>query len=75
MFDTYPVKCTGKMALVFLLFFSSINFSLIQKSFLQSTNTGFAPISVIAPIVATKVFAAVITSSPLPTPRHFLKKV
>ena len=34
----------------------------------QSTKTGFAPISVIAPTVATKVLAAVITSSPCPTP-------
>ena len=37
----------------------------------QSTKTGLAPISHIAPTVATKVFAAVITSSPLPTPRAF----
>jgi hypothetical protein len=36
----------------------------MQKVSLQSTNTGFAPISVIAPTVATNVFAAVITSSP-----------
>ena len=37
----------------------------------QSTKTGFAPISVIAPTVATNVFAAVITSSPIPTFKAF----
>ena len=43
----------------------------MQKLSLQSTNTGFAPISVIAPTVATNVFAAVITSSPIPTFKAF----
>ena len=37
----------------------------------QSTKTGIAPISVIAPAVATKVLAAVITSSPGPTFKTF----
>ena len=36
----------------------------MQKVLSQSTNIGLAPISVIAPTVATKVLAAVITSSP-----------
>ena len=36
----------------------------IQKVSSQSTNTGFAPNSQIAPTVATKVLAAVIISSP-----------
>ena len=39
----------------------------MQKVSSQSTNIGLAPISVIAPTVATNVFAAVITSSPIPT--------
>ena len=37
------------------------------KCFIAIYKNGFAPISHIAPTVATKVFAAVITSSPLPT--------
>ena len=37
----------------------------------QSTKTGFAPISVIAPTVTTKVLAAVMTSSPALTPKTF----
>ena len=36
----------------------------MQKVSSQSTKTGTAPNSVIAPTVATKVFAAVIISSP-----------
>jgi len=36
----------------------------MQKLSSQSTNTGIAPNSHIAPTVATKVFAAVMTSSP-----------
>ena len=36
----------------------------MQKLSSQSTKTGLAPNSHIAPTVATKVFAAVITSSP-----------
>ena len=43
----------------------------MQKVLLQSTNTGIAPNSFIAPTVATKVLAAVITSSPCPTPSAF----
>ena len=35
----------------------------MQKVSSQSTNTGLAPSSVIAPTVATKVLAVVITSS------------
>ena len=37
----------------------------------QSTKTGFAPSSIIAPTVATNVLAAVITSSPLPISKAF----
>ena len=37
----------------------------------QSTNTGLAPSSVIAPTVATKVLAVVITSSLALILRHF----
>ena len=37
----------------------------------QSTNIGIAPNSQIAPTVATKVFAVVITSSPAFIPRTF----
>ena len=51
--------------------FSSINDVSIQKVSLQSTNTGTAPISQIAPTVATKVLAAVSTSSPGLTPPAF----
>ena len=47
----------------------------MQKVSSQSTNTGLAPISVIAPTVATNVFAAVITSSPLCQCLIPLKKV
>ena len=36
----------------------------------QSTKTGFAPNSAIAPTVATNVFAVVITSSPNSTPTY-----
>ena len=36
----------------------------MQNESSQSTNIGFAPSSHIAPTVATKVFAAVMTSSP-----------
>jgi hypothetical protein len=43
----------------------------MQNVLSQSTNTGLAPNSVIAPIVATKVLAAVITSSPCFTPKTF----
>ena len=43
----------------------------MQKVSSQSIKTGLAPISVIAPTVATKVFAAVITSSPFLIPRVF----
>ena len=62
----YPVKCTGTIAFVFLVIAFSIKFTFMQNVLSQSTKTGFAPISVIAPTVATKVLAAVITSSPLP---------
>ena len=37
----------------------------MQKVSSQSTNTGLAPTSLIAPTVATKVLAAVITSLPV----------
>ena len=43
----------------------------MQKLSSQSTKTGFAPNSQIAPTVATKVFAAVITSSPCLIPIVF----
>ena len=43
----------------------------MQKVSSQSTKIGFAPISTIAPTVATKVFAAVITSSPGKIPIDF----
>ena len=43
----------------------------MQKVSSQSMNTGLAPNSDIAPTVATKVLAAVITSSPLETPFAF----
>ena len=43
----------------------------IQKVLSQSTNTGLAPSSLIAPTVATKVLAAVMISSPLFIPRAF----
>ena len=59
----YPVKCTGTIAFVFFVIFFSTKLTFMQNVLLQSTNTGLAPISVIAPTVATKVFAAVITSS------------
>ena len=43
----------------------------MQKVSSQSIKTGFAPNSLMAPIVATKVLAAVITSSPRLTPSAF----
>ena len=43
----------------------------MQKVLSQSINTGLAPSSVIAPTVATKVLAAVITSSPGFIFKHF----
>ena len=43
----------------------------MQKESSQSTKTGFAPSSQIAPTVATKVFAAVMTSSPFLIPKVF----
>ena len=64
----YPVKCTGTIALVFGVIACSIRSTFIQKVSSTSTNIGTAPISAIAPTVATKVFAAVMTSSPTPTP-------
>ena len=70
-FDIYPVKCTGTIAFVFLVIAFSIKFTFMQNVLSQSTKTGFAPISVIAPTVATKVLAAVITSSPLPIFKAF----
>ena len=48
----------------FLVIFFLTWSTFIQKVSSQSTKTGFAPSSTIAPIVATKVFAAVIISSP-----------
>ena len=51
--------------------FFSILFTSIQKLSSQSTKTGFAPSSQIAPTVATNVFAAVIISSPCLTPKTF----
>ena len=47
-----------------MFIFFSTKFTSRQKLSSQSTNIGFAPNSHIAPTVATKVFAAVITSSP-----------
>ena len=43
----------------------------MQNESSQSTKTGFAPSSQIAPTVATKVFAAVMTSSPFLIPKVF----
>ena len=68
---THPVKCTGTIALVFLVILLSIFETSIQNESSQSTNTVLAPTSFIAPTVATKVFAAVITSSPGPIFKHF----
>ena len=67
----YPVKWTGTIALVFEVIAFSKRSTFIQKVSLQSTKTGIAPSSIIAPTVATKVFAAVITSSPKPIPLAF----
>ena len=50
--------------MVFFVIFSSILFASMQKVSSQSTKTILAPSSLIAPTVATKVLAAVITSSP-----------
>ena len=47
-----------------MVIFFLIKFTFIQNVSSQSHKTGTAPSSVIAPTVATKVFAAVITSSP-----------
>ena len=53
---------------LFLVIAFSIKLTFIQN--VLSDKTGFAPISVIA-TVATKVFAAVVTSSPLPIFKAF----
>ena len=58
------MKCTGTIALVFFVILFSIKLTSIQKESSQSTKMGVAPSSQIAPTVATKVLAAVITSSP-----------
>ena len=60
----YPVKWTGTIAFVFSVIAASIFEVSMQKVSLQSTKTGIAPNSQIAPTVATNVLAAVITSSP-----------
>ena len=59
-----PVQCTGTIALVFEVIFSSILFSSIFKSSFTSTKTGFAPRWAIAAAVAINEIALVITSSP-----------
>lgn len=40
-----------------------------------STKTGLAPTALMAPTVATKVFAAVITSSPVPIPKARIARI
>ena len=59
------------MAFVFCVIAFSTKSTFIQKVSSQSTKTGFAPSSIIAPTVATNVLAAVITSSPLPISKSF----
>ena len=55
------------MAFVFGVIFSSISFGSMSKvSLSMSTKTGVAPTIPIASVVATKVNATVITSSPFP---------
>ena len=65
----YPVKCTGTIARVLAVITDSTRVTSMQKFSLQSTKTGIAPISAMAPTVATNVLAAVITSSPGFIPR------
>src|SRR5262245_11593961 len=66
-----PVMCTGMIALVRGVMAASNSETSTQKSSLQSTNFVTAPVSAIAPTVAMNVLAAVMTSSPGPTPRAF----
>ena len=62
-----PYKWTGTIAFVRGVIACSIKSTSIRKSDgLQSTSTGSAPVYAIARAVATKVLAAVITSSPGP---------
>ena len=65
------MKWTGTIALVFSVITRSMFSVFMQNESSQSTKTGTAPNSAIAPTVATYVFAAVITSSPWDTPRAF----
>ena len=67
----WPARWTGTIALVFLVIFASIWLTSMQKLSVQSTKTGRANSSPIAPTVAMKVLAVVMTSSPGPTPSAF----
>tara|TARA_B100000700_G_C15055478_1_gene862587 strand:+ start:4262 stop:4537 length:276 start_codon:yes stop_codon:yes gene_type:complete len=62
-----PYKCTGIIALVFLVIYFSIKVSSILFVIGSiSTNTGLAPTDNIEFTVATNVNPVVITSSPFP---------
>ena len=67
----WPARWTGTMALVFGVIFASTWLTSMQKLSVQSTKTGRANSSPMAPTVAMKVLAVVMTSSPGPTPSAF----
>ena len=68
----WPKICTGTIAFVFSVIFSSIlEGSILNVSFSTSTNTGTAPTAEIVSAVAKKVNGVVITSSPAPIPKDF----
>ncbi len=65
----WPYRCTGTIAFVFGVIFSSMRVTsmlLVRGS--MSTNTTRAPAMVTASDVAMKEFAGTMTSSPGPTP-------
>ncbi len=63
----WPKRCTGSIALVFLLTADSMSLALMLYVFGSiSTNTGFAQVRAMQPTVAKKVKGVVITSSPTP---------